>query len=65
MKERRFSKRATIITSIVILVVVVILGLSIWSAFSALLPSPTNPWQAMRSQFYGAASAGTKPTTND
>lgn len=44
MKERRFSKRATILAIIAIAVLTVFLVLSIWFAFSVLLsPPPTKP----------------------
>lgn len=53
MKKRRFSKRATVLAVIVIVALVIFLALLSWFAFTAFLPSATNPWQAMRGDSLG------------
>jgi hypothetical protein len=53
MRKRRFSKRATVLAVVVIVALVIFLALLIWFAFTAFLPSATNPWQAMRGDSLG------------
>jgi len=48
MQRQHYSKRAAVVGMAFVIVLAVIVCWMIWEAFQLLLPSPTNPWNALR-----------------